>query len=501
MEGGEVGFFRFLVFVTVLTASAMGSAQDLSERLTEATLDNGLRVILVENPVAPVIAFNLTFAVGGVDEPHGLGGIAHMVEHMAFKGTTTIGSFDAEAEARALVRLEVAARALAWAIEHGSPQELAEAQAHFAFVREEAQALGHPAPIDELLSSAGAVGLNAWTGYDETSYVVELPANRLELYARIYADVLLDPTYRYFYEERDVVRQERRQRNEDDPQGFLFEAFLAEAFSDRGYGRSLIGSAETIESYTATEARAFLDHFYGPEDAVLVLVGDVDPARDLPIIERYFGAVPRRGDRLAVPAPRVDQDRERRVTVTYEAQPQLAMGWHKATYPERDAFVLDLISALLSSGRTSRLYERLVLEEASALDVTTSSSFPGIRYSNLFLVYAQPRSPHGPDDLEEAVLDELDRLASEPVPPEELDKVKNLVRASTVRSLASNRGLAASLAFHELFAGGWQRLFDDLEVYDDITPEEVMRVARETFVAERRTVAVLLPGQGPEAAR
>jgi predicted Zn-dependent peptidase len=492
---------RLIVLVAALAAASLGSAQDLGDRLTETTLPNGLRVILVEDPVAPVIAFNLMFAVGGLDEPDGLGGIAHMVEHMAFKGTGSIGSLDVEAEAQALIRLEIAARALAWTSETGGPDDVAQARAHYDRTREEAQALGHPAPIDELLSSAGAVGLNASTGYDWTSYRVELPANRLELYARIYADVLLDPTYRYFYEERDVVRQERRQRNEDDPQGFLFEAFLAEAFSDRGYGRPLIGAAETISAYTATSARAFLDHFYGPEDAVLVLVGDVDPARDLPVVERYFGAVPRRGDRLRTPAPRVDQDAERRVTVTYEAQPQVVMGWHKATYPDRDAYVLDLISALLSSGRTSRLHERLVLEEAIALAVTTSSGFPGIRYANLFVVYGQPRSPYGPDDLEASILDELDRLLTEPVPPEELDKVKNLVRAETVRSLASKSELAASLAFHELFAGGWERLFTDLEVYDDITAEEVMRVARETFVAERRTVGVLVPGQGQGGVR
>ncbi len=491
-----MNFLRLLMLFAALAALNLGRAQDLGDRVTEATLDNGLRVLLVENAVAPVIAFNLTFGVGGVDEPDGLGGIAHMVEHMAFKGTTSIGSFDTEAEARALVRLEVEALALAWARAHGDADALSEAQARFNAAREAAQALAHPAPIDELLSAAGAVGLNASTGYDRTSYVVELPANRLELYARVYADVLLDTTFRYFYEERDVVRQERRQRNEDDPQGFLFEAFLTEAFADHPYGRPLIGDAEIIDAYTATDAQAFLDHFYGPEDAVLVLVGDVDPERDLPILERYFGAIPRGDDRLRSTPPRVAQDGERRVSVTYPAQPQIVIGWHKPTYPERDAYVLDLISALLSSGRTSRLYERMVLEEATALNVTTSSAFPGIRYDNLFIVYAQPRSPFGPDDLEAAVLDELERLATEGVSQEELDKVKNLVRASTVRSLASNSGLAASLAFHELFAGGWQRLFDDLDVYEGVTPDDVRRVARETFVAERRTVAVLLPGEG-----
>lgn len=476
-----------------LSLTALAAGQDLEGRVTEETLENGLRVILVEDATAPVIAFNLAFGVGGVDEPQGLGGIAHMVEHMAFKGTPTIGSADPEAEARALARVEVEALALRWAQREGSPEQVARARERFQAALELSQSLAHPAPIDELLSEAGAVGLNASTGYDITRYTVELPANRLELYARVYADVLMNTTFRYFYEERDVVRQERRQRNEDDPQGYLFEAFVQRAFDRHPYGRSLVGPAETIENYLATEAKAFYEEFYGPEDAVLVLVGDVDPTRDLPILERYFGAIPRGDERLGLLPDEPRQSEERRFTVRYDAQPQLVMGWHKPTYPDRSAFALDLVSALLTQGRTSRLYQRAVLEEGTALNVVTSAAYPGIRYSNLFLFYGQPRAPHGPEELEAAVLEELDRLASEPVSDEELDKVKNQVRANTVRSLASNSGLASSLAFHELFAGGWQRLFEDLEVYDSITPEEIMEVSREIFVPRNRTVGVLLP--------
>lgn len=485
-----MNILRYCLALALLSGAL---AQDLSGRVTEATLENGLRVLLVENGAAPVIAIHLLFAVGGVDEPAGLGGIAHMVEHMAFKGTPTIGSLDPEAEARALAAVEVAALALEWAEREGSPEEAAAARERFVAAQERAQALARPAPIDDLLGTAGAVGLNASTGYDQTNYVVELPANRLELYARIYADVLANTTFRYFYAERDVVRQERRQRNEDDPQGYLFEAFLGTAFERHPYGRSLIGPAATIEGYTASEAEAFYRSFYSPSDAVLVVVGDVEPERDLATIERYFGTLaPTRAPLRSVPSE-PPQAGERRVEVTYDAQPQIVMGWHKPTYPDREAYVLDLISALLSDGRTSRLFDRLVLRDGTALDVAAAPAFPGIRYPNLFVVYGQPRAPHGPEELEAAVLEELDRLAREPVTPEELAKVKNQVRANTVRSLASNSGLAASLAFNELFAGGWERLITDLELYDSITAEEIMSVAAKTFVPENRTVGVLLP--------
>ncbi|MEX2541086.1 MAG: pitrilysin family protein [Trueperaceae bacterium] len=485
-----------LAFAPYAAAQVADGGADLANRVSEAQLENGLRILLVEDRSAPVIAFNLMFGVGGVDEPDGLGGIAHMVEHMAFKGTSTVGSIDPEAERRTLAELEMRALALAYLRREGTADELAAEQNAFSEASERAQSLARPAALDDLLSRAGAVGLNASTGYDYTSYVVELPSNRLELYARIYADVLRDTEFRYFYPERDVVRQERRQRNEDDPQGFLFEAFLGAAFERHPYGRPLIGAAEVIDSYRAVQAKAFFEAFYHPGAAVLVLVGDVEPERDLPVLERYFGTVPAgRAPPYAVPAePR--QTRELRVEVEYDAQPQVAVGWHKPTYPERDAFVLDLVDALLSSGRTSRLHRRMILEDQLALNVTTSAAYPGIRHPNLFLFYGQPRSPNGPEELEAALYQELERLKSSPIGNDELSKVKNQVRANTVRSLNSNSGLASALAFHELFAGGWERLVADLEIYESITAEEIQEVSRRIFTPENRTVGILLTTGG-----
>lgn len=470
---------------------SFAAAQDLAQRVTTETLDNGMRLILVEQPSAPVISFHLAFDVGGIDEPAGLGGIAHMVEHMAFKGTDTIGSLDAQAETRALAAVEVEVLSLAHFRRSGDAEAVALAEARLAAARERANALASSAPLDDLLGVAGAVGLNASTGYDSTQYVVSLPANRLELYARVYADVMANTVFRAFYEERDVVREERRQRSEDDPGGVLIEAFLAAAFPGHPYGRPLIGSAEEIAGWTATAAEAFYDGFYAPDRAVLVAVGDLEPGRDLEVLRRYFGALPAR----ATLTPRIPdaaaQHGERRVEVAFDAQPQLAVGWRKPTWPARDAFALDLIDALLTNGRTSRLYQRLVLEDGSAASVSSSSGFPGMREDNLFLIYAQPRAPFGPDEVLAAIDDELARLARDGVTQDELDKVRNQVRASTVRSLTSNAGLASSLAFNELFAGGWERLVDDLDVYLSIDAGELREVAARTFVDDRRTVAVL----------
>jgi predicted Zn-dependent peptidase len=468
------------------------SAQDLADRVTKVTLDNGMRVLFVKQGVAPTIAFNLMFDVGGADEPNGLGGIAHMVEHMAFKGTETIGSFDYPTEKDVLAQIEVEWLALEYLRKNGSEEEIAAQEERFMAVRAKSQELAEPAALDDLLGVNGGVGVNASTAYDRTSYVVELPANRLELYARIYGDVLRNPVFRQFYEERDVVREERRQRTEDDPQGFLLEAFTGAAFEVHPYGRSLIGTNDELAGYSESKAKAFFERYYHPNRAVLALVGDVDVERDLPIIEKYFADIPSSPDYRPRILTEPAQTAERRVTVEYDAETQLVIGYHKPTYPNRDAYVLDLVDSLLSGGRTSRLYQRMILQDQSAAGVFTTSAYPGTRFDNLFLVYALPQQPAAPEDLEVTIYEELERLKTELVTSEELEKVKNQVRAGTVRSLASASGLASSLAYSELFGGGWKTLITDLGIYDSITPEEIQAVATKYFTPENRTVSILL---------
>jgi len=458
-----------------------------------------MRVVMVDQGSAPVIYFNLMFDVGGIDEPQGLGGIAHMVEHMAFKGTRTIGSENLAQELDVLEEIEVLVAAVDQAQEAGfAEEEIAELQEELANLREQAESLASPNALDTLFDANGAVGLNAATGYDFTSYIVALPSNRLELYARVYADILLEPVFRGFYEERDVVMEERRQRSEDDPRGVLVEAFLEAAFSEAPYGRPLIGSPAEINDYRATEARAFFELYYHPNRAVLVMVGDVNPEQDVDVIEQYFGTLPAGPDFRRDLPQEPDQAEEVRINVPFDAEPQLYVGYHKPTYPEREAYVLDVISGILSGGRTSRLYRRLVLEDQTAVSVASSSSFPGNRENNLFILYGQPRFPATPADLETAFYEELERLASEPVSERELTKVKNQVRAGFIRNLASGRGLASQLAFYELFLGGWENLEDYADIISSVTPAEITSVADAVFNETNRTVATLVSEETSE---
>ncbi len=484
---------RFLLFAVILSLSLAHAQDELIENVRKYTLENGMRVIMVVRDFAPVIDFNLTFNVGGVDEPPGLGGVAHMVEHMAFKGTRSIGSYDVAAEQAALETLELAANTLIVARNAGATGQVLESfQQRLTDAQAAAQETASPNALDTLFTDNGAQGLNASTAYDRTSYVVSLPANRLELYARVYADVLSNPVFRSFYEERDVVREERRTRSEDSPDGALSEAFLAEAFQKSLYGRPLIGSADEIAGYTATAAKSIFETFYYPNRAVLVMVGDLKPGRDIKTIRKYFDFVPRGPDFQADLPAEPKQTSERRISVPYAAEPQLIVGYHKPTYPNRDAYVLDVLDYILGRGRTGRLYRELVTRQQLAVNVGTSSATPGTRYPNLFTVDLVPRAPTTAAELETALYGELTKVAESGVTGAELKRAKTLLRADVVRSLASGQSLAANLAYNELFSGGWRNLFDDLDTYDTVTAAEVKDAAARIFTKQNRTVATLV---------
>ena len=484
----------FFIPIVLLACLPVTAGSGLAEQTYQFELDNGLRVIMVKRPWAPVVHCHLMFDVGGIDEPPGLGGIAHMVEHMAFKGTSILGSLDPFREQKLLAQVEEAADAYFAALQSGAPQEeIDRRHAEFLRARQEAQGVVQPRLLFELMNAQGAVDYNAYTSYDHTSYVVSLPANRLEAWIRIQADVLLDAVFRFFYEEVDVIKEERRQRKEDQPDGYLFELFLAAAFQKHPYGRPLIGSMEEIANYRTQTAREFWETHYRPNRAVLVMVGDIDPERTRELVERYFGVLePRERPPSWIPEE-PEQEEERRIRVEYSAEPRLLIGWRQPAYPARDIYVLDEIKALLTSGRSSRLYKRLVVEEQMALSVSGSTEFPGSRYPSLFVLYAEPRHPHTAEELEAAIYEEIERLQDELVSEEELAKIHNRARASFLYTLASDTGLAEVMAIYELFHGGWENLLAYPEMIQSITAEEIREAARKYLRPERRTVAILSP--------
>ncbi len=475
-------------------AAAPGAMTDLESRVVEETLPNGMRVIVLPRRQSPTVALVMQFLVGSAQEQEGASGLAHLLEHMMFKGTTTLGTRDWGAERPLLERIEAIVEELDAERRRGAaadPARLGAREARLAAAQDEARRHVVKDEIDAIYTANGAQGFNAGTGVDVTSYTISLPANRLPLWARIESERLREPVMREFYSERDVVREERRQSYEGDPSRKLGELFLASAFLAHPYRRPVIGWDADLQFLRAPEAERFFRTWYAPNNTVLAAVGDVDPPAFLALVRAAFGAIPAQ----ALPAARAtaepEQAGERRVRLVRDANPQLMIGYHKPTLPTHEDYVFDLIDGLLAGGRTARLYRSLVEERQLAVGVSTVNGLPGGRYPNLFTVMATPRAPHAPEEVLAAIDAELARLVAEPAGAAELTRVKNRLRADLVRGLQSNEGLARSLAYYAALAGDWRYLTTHLERLETITPAEIQAVAARYLRPENRTVAIL----------
>jgi predicted Zn-dependent peptidase len=493
----------FLAVVLLCAAPHVSGAASLLEgRVVDRTLDNGMRVLIVKRPAVPTVSYNLTVRVGSVDEPGGQSGLAHLFEHMAFKGTETIGTRDFSAEQpllEELDRLETDIQRELARPRNNDAQRLDQLRRRFAAVQDQARAMVEPNEYGAIYDRQGAVGLNASTGADLTRYVVSLPANRLPLWIALEADRFSRPVFREFYTERDVVLEERRMRVENNPGGKLYEAFLITAFSAHPYRVPTIGWSSEVDRLTAPQARAFFEEQYAPANAVLSIVGDVDVDETLRRVVAAFGTIPARPPPAGGVTREPRQDGERRVEVEYDAQPELLVGYHRPGIDDPDDPVFDVIESLLSSGRRSRVYAELVTARQVAVAASASASEPGARYPSLFVLRAVPRAPHTLDEVEAALLSEVERLQREEVPARELERVINRLDASLIRSLQSNAGLASQLAYFEAVAGDWRYILGIRDRTAAVTAKDVRRVASTWLVKQNRTVARLVPASTPPA--
>ena len=459
----------------------------------ELTLDNGLRVLSVKRGTAPVFYGLLRVRVGSVDDPGGATGVAHLFEHMAFKGTTTIGTRDAKHEAVLLDALDDAARAVNAELDRvGGPDaaKLEAARGRLAAAIKDHQALVVRDEFSEILQSNGAVGLNASTSADTTSYYVELPSNRLELWFLLESARLRDPVLRELYSERNVVLEERRYRLDTNPYGKLYEQMLGAAFQAHPYRVAGVGWPTDLERVTRPQAEAFRKAHYVPSNVVATLVGDVDPAVVDRLARRYFAPIAAAPAAPGVGTLEPEQAGERRVQVLFDAEPQIMLAYHKPALGSPDDPTYEIIDSLLTGGRTSRMFRRLVIDEQVAVSLSTFEA-PGRRYPNLFVFSAAPRAPHGVADVEKSLLAELDRLVAEPPTAAEMEKIRNQVRADNIYALRTNAGLAEQLSLFETITGDWRNLEKREAALLAVTPEQVVAVAKRTFTAKNRTVAIL----------
>ena len=300
---------------------------------------------------------------------------------------------------------------------------------------------------------------------------------------------------REFYTERSVIQEERKQTTEAVPQRLLSEMFMGAAFIAHPYNHPVVGWASDINSVTLEEATAFKQKYYTPNNCVLVIVGDVRPDAAWPLIEKYFGDIPRGEAPPVIRTVEPTQLGERRVSFAFAAEPMMMMGFHKPTFPNKDDATAQVVANILTMGRTSRLYKDLVRDRQLAVNVSAGSG-PGSRYDNLFTFSAVPRSPHTNEEIEQAILAHLERLKTEAVSAQELQKVKNNIEAGYIRSMSSNAGLGVTLLRYQLLFGDWKLYLEAKDRLNAVTADDVMQFARKYLTAENRTVAYLVRKAG-----
>jgi zinc protease len=442
---------RALLVVTLCLGLAGTAAAMPGLAVTEATLDNGLRVLVQEDPRNPIVAVQVFYRVGSRNERPGATGLAHFLEHMMFKGTPTRGRGE----------------------------------------------------ISRLIEQNGGRD-NAFTTKDMTGYYVNIAADRLDLVLAIEADrmrnLLLDPAE--IDSERKVVMEERRMRTDDDPDGLVDEEMNSMAYKAHPYRWPVIGWMADIARINQKELRAFYDTYYVPNNAILVIAGNVKAADALALVRQHFGPIPRGATPPPVTAAEPPQIDERRLVIRKDGAklPLVNIAWHVPNHASADAPALELLSMVLSEGRASRLYRRLVYEKRMVLGAGGEYSYSSLDPA-LFWLYGTPLPGQTPEAVEQALLAEVERLKQEPVPAEELERARNQMEAAFVWQQDSVFSRASVLGRYELL-GSWRLLDDFLPKLRAVTPADLQRVARQYFPVDRKNVSILLPAEpAPPATR
>ena len=428
----------------IVAASATNSIpQDL--KVTETVLSNGLKVLLKEEHKSPVVTFQIWYRVGARNERLGKTGLSHVLEHMMFKGSKKYG----------------------------------------------------PKQFSQVVQRNGGND-NAFTSKDYTAYFENFSADRLEIAMDLESDrmqnLLLDP--KDFLSERDVVKEERRMRYEDDPTNTMVEQMMATAFAAHPYQWPVIGWMADLGNLTRDDLYQHYQTYYAPNNATIVIVGDFDAKKVLPLVQKHFGSIPRGPEVPKVGAVEPKQQGEKRVVVKQEAElPAIYAGYKVPTLKHPDAYALNVLQGILSSGKSSRLYRSLIYDKQIALyaggDYDDVSVDP-----NLFYVYAGVMPGKSTEEVEKAIYAEIERLKTEPVTDEELQKAKNQAEASFVMSQDSVFYQAMLLGQYETVAN-WKLFGQYLDGIRAVKKDDVQRVAKEYFTEDNRTVGILVPVKKP----
>jgi predicted Zn-dependent peptidase len=511
----------------VLTTALPVAAQDIDAK--EYWLDNGMQVLMVERHEAPTIMASIIARVGSANERTGITGISHLFEHMMFKGTETIGTKDIKRDRRIMAQLDSLRalmrdeqRTMREKLRRGEIEDMLDPEAKTpryraveavfdSLILEQRQIIIKD-QINELYSKHGGSFINAMTSDDMTAYITRLPRNKIELYMWVEADRFSNPVFREFYSERDVVREERRLGVESTPTGLIEEDFRAMFWKSSSYHWDVIGWASDLGSITREQANAYYGTYYAPNNLTMVLIGDLEPGRMIKLVKKYFERIPR--GRMDPPDAVTLEERqhgEKRLIAEAETSPQAQVWYHTVAWKHPDSYPLEVLAGIMS-GKTGRLYKKLVEEKglAKSSGPRRRRMFPGAslsvgagqdskKYAGAFQISAEGISGVRAGQLEEAIYEVIDDLKTNPVPEEELQKVKNQLRVDKIRFMDIMSGIGILFYLGENAAmGDWTEANNNPKMCDLVTAEDVRRVVSTYFTNDQRNVLIINPKGGPQ---
>ncbi len=469
----------------------------------ETNLSNGMKVLLVERHDEPSVAGAWVAHVGSANECPGITGIAHLFEHMMFKGTTTIGTTDVKQDLEILADQEKVRNAMRAEeakmrsqIRSGKIDELLKPEnwtPHYRELQKEFQSLVEAErkvlvknEFDNIYTANGASGMNAFTMQDMTAYFCNVPANKIELWMWMESGRLLHPVFREFYSERDVVFEERRMRLESTPMGVPMETFNAMFWEALPYSWDTLGWPSDVSTISMPQADAFYATFYAPQNLTLILVGDFDAKQIVPLAEKYFSRIPRGKNNppdLVTLEPK--QTVEKRMNAEVAANPQVEIFYHTVPFGHKDSYALEILAQILST-QTGRLYKGLVVGSGVANDVGAEQN--SMKWAGFFDISGEAATGHAPDEVEKSIYAEIEKLQRDEVPAQELQKVKNNFAAAQYRKLNSDMSILHSLIWVE-GEGDWREINNADAKLQAVTTGDVKRVAAKYLTKENRAVA------------
>ena len=505
------------LFVNVAVGSgiAADSLIDININVKEFQLDNGMLFLVVERPATPQIACRLAIRAGSALEESGKTGIAHLLEHMMFKGTQNFGTLDNEQDKRLQAEIEAAYQVVRQEQLKRTPDHdlINKKLAEMELLRQEVQKYYIPQVFSSQLGKNGAVGINAFTSHDQTQYMASVPADMMEQWFSIISEQLFEPAWREFYVEKEVVQREWAYRYINNPGGAAWLDLYGTAYSAHPYRNPVIGWKSDMEKYSTQDARAFHDRYYNPSNAVCVLVGDITVEAAKRLAELYFGRYPA-GDRAPEKVTVEPMQQGPRKSIRYlkgARTPLVRIGLHGAAMGTRDFYALDAMTMILSHGRSARLTQDITNK---GLAVEAWAYNPDNRYAGMVMLGGSPNEPkkaaragiseeekhqayvEACEELEKILFAAMGKMKVDLVSPRELQRIKKLNQRDFLDRMRSNEKLAGTLATLEVEVG-WTYLTEYLANIEAVTPEDIRRVARKYIHSDNKTSVYVIPGGKP----